>query len=187
MSDDPIAILLSVFGAFMILILFIPIIGILADSLNQQKCEQYINQVSQKDAEINGLKKQLNTLESNLNICRTEYEYLLEENITKADIEEIKQDLHTTHVNMENLNQQFDVISNKYVTIYNNLFFYYQISFILNLAFVVALPSLFAFDFVAVNIFNFDLRKKIFNLLVRIKNKLSVNVSKPGEKHGSSN
>jgi uncharacterized membrane protein YhiD involved in acid resistance len=91
MAEDPLKLIIGAVVSILIIVALIPVFISLSNMFTKQQCEPYINQISQKDAEITSLRDQLNQTNDNLQICRNEYNRLITENITKKDIEEIKQ------------------------------------------------------------------------------------------------
>jgi septal ring factor EnvC (AmiA/AmiB activator) len=162
MRDNPLAVIISV-------IVVILIIVVLLQMLTEQQCKPYISQIQQKDAEITSLKKQLNQTETNLQQCRYEYNRLITENITKKDIEDIKQDFNLTRTQIKLLNQKFDVVNNNFVTVYHQLFFYFSISIILNIFLVIFIIG----DVISATIFNLDIKKNAIEwILNKFKRKV---------------
>ena len=97
------------------------------------KCAPYKSQIDQANVEISGLRQLNQNLSSNLQYCVTEYNRLLTENVTKKDIEDIKQTLSITENHLTVLNQKFDLIQNNYVSLYSTLQYNYNISLAFNL------------------------------------------------------
>ncbi|WP_423792056.1 hypothetical protein ACPB8Q_04855 [Methanocaldococcus indicus] len=152
-------------------IIILPIIIILLSSLSQilisTKSQPYIQQIEQKDAEISALKQQISQLQQQLQEYKQKYEKLRRENITKADIEEIKQYCNITQNQINLLNQKFDIVNNNFITAYNTYLFYFKISFILNIALTFYLLA----DLISAIIFDISINMIIIN---KLKSKITL-------------
>jgi len=162
MADDFMKIGEGIFGAIITIIIILFISNALLTTLTEQKCQPYINQIQQKDAEIRSLNEQLNQTKTNLQQCKDEYNRLITENITKKDIEEIKQDFNLTQTQINLLNQKFDIVNNNFVTVYNQLFLYFSIAIIVNVFLIIFIIG----DLISVAVFNLDIKKKAIMWLI---------------------
>jgi len=161
MAEDWLAALLMAIA----LIAMSPVFFAIANSFNQQTCQPYINQIQQDNLTIAGLQNQSNQLASDLNKSRAEYNKLINENITKKDIEDIKQDLNLSFSNIQILDQKFDSIIQNFNTAYNSVSYNLTLSFVVN----VTLGLLILGDLISVAFLNIDYKKKAIEL---VKNKL---------------
>jgi septal ring factor EnvC (AmiA/AmiB activator) len=127
----------KVFGAIISLVLvvsFLSVMGNMFTAMGEQKCQPYKDEIIQKDTEITGLNAQNEELRKQLRQCQESYEKLVEENITKKDIEEIKGYYNITQYQISNLNQRIEQQNTNYVNFYNVLLNNYRLSLTINLA-----------------------------------------------------
>ena len=123
------------------------------------QCQSYKDTIAGKDNEIAQLKLQLNTSSQNIYECNNRYDQLIKENITKKDIEDIKNYYNQTQLEINYLNQRFDTVNNNFVRTYNTFFTQYKFSIAINLFFLVDLIS-FAF-------FKLEIVTYLFGLVFR--------------------
>jgi len=154
-------------GELAYLIIIVPIlislVFVVINSVQQTTCQQYIQTIEQRDNEIKDLKSQLNTTQITLEEWRQKYQALLEENITKQDIREIKYFLNSTQNEVNMINQKFDTINNQFITVYNQLFFYFSISIIVNIFFILFILG----DLVSIAFFKVDVKTKVIKWIAR--------------------
>jgi len=104
MAEDPLNQIINAgISSILLIIALISVSISLSNMLTEQKCQPYINQIQQKDAEIRSLNEQLNQTKTNLQQCKDEYNRLITENITKKDIEEIKENIKDINSKLEYL------------------------------------------------------------------------------------
>ena len=151
-----------------VLVIFVGIIFAIVDILNQQACQPYIQQIQQKEAQIKALNKQIEVLNEKLANLSAEYERLRTENITKADIEEIKQQLNITQLQINYLDQQFQIVNENFIRTYN---VYYK-TYVLSIALNIALAGYITLDLISATLFNTSIQvlvaKKIKVILKRL-------------------
>ena len=147
--------------ALLFLIVFIPVIFLLVANLTEYQCQPYIQQIQQKDTEINALKQQIAQLNQQLEEYKQRYAQLKNETITKEDIEEIKHYFNTTQTQINLLNQKFDIVNNNFITAYNTYFYVFKFSVILN----IVLAAYIALDLINLALFNTSLNMRIINRL----------------------
>jgi hypothetical protein len=123
----------------------------------EEKCRPYKEQLSVRDAEITRLNQLLNETNSQLLKCRGDYQYLVEQNVTKKDIDEVKGYFNITQIQISNLNQKFEQITNSTTYMENN----YVSVFNINLALNIVL----AFEFLSFVILKNELVVAIHNRL----------------------
>ncbi len=138
MADDLAKIISGIF-AIIILVVFLGAMGNLFSQLGDQKCQPYKDIISQRDTEIQGLNAQLTETEKQLTKCKTDYETLIKENITKKDIEEIKGYYNITQTQINYLNQRFDQTNENYFNFYQILLNNYRLSLTINIAIGITL------------------------------------------------
>lgn len=138
MADDLAGIISGIF-AVVILVIFLGAMGTMFAQLGDQKCQPYKDTISQRDTEIQGLKTQLTETGNQLSQCKTDYETLIKENITKKDIEEIKGYYNVTQIQISNLNQRFDQTNENYFNFYQVLLNNYRLSLTINIALGITL------------------------------------------------
>lgn len=150
---------LSVFGLislYIVVMLLVSVLGFISELFTGDKCATYKSQIEQANVEISGLRQLNQNITSNLQQCVTEYNRLITENVTKKDIEDIKQTLSITENHLTVLNQKFDLIQNNYVAMYSSLQYNYNISLAFNLVLTFLsfslLSELFGFSLFGLNI-----------------------------------
>ncbi|MEM3556077.1 MAG: hypothetical protein QXF56_05140 [Candidatus Micrarchaeia archaeon] len=148
-----------------VLLISMSILSAIINSLSNLSCEQqikpYLLAIQQKDAEIADLENRLNQAETKLQNLSLDYDRLIKENITKKDVEDIKNSFNITQMEINYINQKIDLVNNKFISVYNQLILFFNISLFLNIFLTLAIFG----DFLAVNIFKFDIKKKIFELM----------------------
>ena len=159
----------AIFGTIILVtVLFVFLVGV-SGMLTEQKCAPYISTIDQQKITITGLNNTITELDTNLNQCKNEYNRLITENITKKDIEDIKNEMDLTQTEINVLNQKFESINNNFINNYNTLYFYYNVSIVINIFLIVFLIG----DLISVAIFKFDMKKKIiqwFASKLKLKN-----------------
>lgn len=139
------------FIAFLIVVMLIlPVFAYLNNVLTKQACQPYIQQIQQKEAQIKALNKQIEVLNEKLANLSAEYERLRTENITKADIEEIKQQINITQLQINYLDQQFQIVNENFIRAYNVYYKTYVVSIIFN----IVLVGYITLDFISATLFN---------------------------------
>lgn len=119
-------------GTFMVIIF---------SQLGDQQCQSYKDTINQKDTEIANLNIQINQINSLLDQCKTDYDELIKQNITKKDFEEIKAYYNLTQLEINNINQKFDQFNDNYNSYYSVLIKNYKISKAINISIGVSLFS----------------------------------------------
>lgn len=150
-------------GAVVIIVGFI-FLDIINTTLTEQKCQPYISQIGQLNSSLKSCEDQLNQTKLFLNQCREEYNILIKENLTKKDVEDIKQELNLTNERIILLDQKFETVNNTYVKVYKQLFLVFSISLSINILFVL----FFIGDFVSFTLFKFDIKRKVLNLVKKL-------------------
>ena len=154
-------------GELAYLIIIVPIlislVVVVFNSIQQTTCQQYIQTIDQKNKDIDALNGQLNTTQSELNEWKQKYQALLAENITKQDIREIEYSLNTTQNQVNLINEKIDTVNNQFITVYNNLFFYFSISIVFNLFLIFFVLG----DLVSIAFFNVDVKTKVIKWIAR--------------------
>lgn len=145
MPEDPVKIVLGLIGIFFISILGIIIVSYTSNVLSGQQCQVYQDTINQKDIVIGGLNSSLQETARLLDQCNANYNKLVTENITKQDFVEIKGYQNLTHIQISNLNQKFDQISESYISIYNSITNKYVLSIGINIALGIEILSFFLF------------------------------------------
>ncbi len=163
MAEGPVAVIVGGFLALMFILAMIPVFTSLSKIATDSQCAPYITQVGQKDSEISGLKQQNSQLDQNVQQCRAEYTRLITENVTKKDIEDLKQEINISRYDVAILNQKFDTVNNNYVAIYNKLYFNYQVVFIVNIFLIFIIIG----DLISASVFNFDIKKNVIDWIVK--------------------
>lgn len=162
MAEDPIKLIIGGFVSIVILLVFLQVFSGITNMWGEDKCKPYMSEIKQKDTEISGLEKENFQLSDSLHQCRNEYDRLITENVTKKDIENIRQDFNITNTKIEVLEQKFETVKNSFVSVYNNLYIYFSVSIIIN----VFLVFLIIGDLISFAVFNFDIKKKLIEWLV---------------------
>lgn len=168
-EEDILKLISGIFGSILILMIAISAFN----SLNEAQCQPYKDTIAKRDIDISGLNQTIVETNNLLDQCRNEYNRLITENISKRDIEEIKGYYNLTQIQIGSLEQKFETVSNNYNTIYMVILNQYQISFVINLFFVLDLFSIAVFKN---EIIFFALRK----VKKRIKKPKNVHAKKGG-------
>ncbi len=140
-DGDPVK---AIFGIIILLIFGFVVIAVLTSMtsiFNEQQCKPLQDQINLKDTQIAGLTAQLNETNNQLGICRSDYETLLKENITKQDFEEIKNYYNLTQIQINSLSQQFQSFIDNNIKIENNVYNRYNISLTFNIVFALEILS----------------------------------------------
>lgn len=133
MPDDLTGIVSGII-AVIILITFLGSMIAISSQFGEERCQPYKDTISQKDRDIATSNVALNQTGDLLNQCRAGYERLIKENITKKDIEEIKGYYNLTQIQINSLNQKFDVVNQNYFNFYKVLLNNYRLSLTFNFA-----------------------------------------------------
>lgn len=84
-------------------------------------------EIDRKEQTISDLRGRINTLESRNENISQKYERLVEENVTKKDVEEIERELNQTSSEIKILNQKFETINQQFISSYQKTVNKYQI------------------------------------------------------------
>jgi hypothetical protein len=162
MADDPMKAIWALVILFVFAIAMIPVSVMVSNMFTEQKCAPYVSTIDQQKSTIIGLNDTNSQLSGSLGQCKNEYNRLITENITKKDIEDIKQDWNLTKTEITVLNQKFDSINTNFISVYNNLYVYFKVSIVINVFLIFFLVG----DLISVTFFNFDIKKKIIEWIV---------------------
>lgn len=130
-----------IIGIFLVALIVVPLLLTISAIVTEDKCRPYQEQISQRDTQIAGLNKQINATNLQLQRCKTDYQSLIESNITKKDFEEIKGYFNITQIKIDSLNSRFNAVSNNYYNIQNIIIRQYNISRAFNVVFGLELLS----------------------------------------------
>jgi len=150
--------LLGLFFSFIIALL---LLTYLTSFLSQQQCQPYIQQIQQKEAEIENLKQQIAQLNQQLKEYQEKYEQLKNETITKEDIQLLKHYINSTQMQVNLLSQKLEVTNSNFITAYNTYFYIFKFSVIFNFV----LMTYIALDLINLALFNTSLNMMIVNKL----------------------
>jgi len=152
----------QIIGGILVLIIVIPLMSVLISSLYGLNCQDYINQVKDRDSQIVNLKNEINLLNSTATFYKIQYENLTNTNITKKDFTDLKQEINQLNVQINNVQNQINQVNENIITIQNIKTVYrnFVFSFTINIIFIAFLLIDFA-------IFNFEISKKTIELLVK--------------------
>jgi hypothetical protein len=104
-------------------------------------CAPYKSQISTKDTIISNLNSENNILNENLTQCKNDYNYLVENEVTKNDIGLIRSDINYLHNQVFYLNQNFETITENQFSFQQNIVNNFNFSFVLNVVFALELLS----------------------------------------------
>ncbi|ADT84567.1 FlxA-like family protein [Thermococcus barophilus] len=168
MSDFDFNELIKLLFLLPIIIIFLGLILKTTSILEEGACQPYIQQIQQKEAQIKALNKQIEVLNEKLANLSAEYERLRTENITKADIEEIKQQINITQLQINYLDQQLQIVNENFIHAYN---VYYK-TYVFSIALNIALAGYITLDLISATLFNTSIQvliaKKIKVILKRL-------------------
>ncbi len=169
--DAPDDVFKAIIAILILVTLFLPVMAYLSNVLTGQACQPYIQQIQQKDAQIKALNEQIAFLNEKLANLSAEYERLRNENITKADIEDIKQQINVTQLQVKFLEQQFQIVNQNFVHAYNTYYRTYVLSIFIN----VFLVGYLALDFISATLFDTSIQviiaKRVKLILGRLHKK----------------
>jgi len=134
----------AIFGIIFFLIFGIVILNIftaLTDQLNKDQCSSYIETIDNQDQDLLNLHSQITQTNNLLNECNNEYSDLLNEKISKQDFEEIKGYYNLTQIQINNLYQKFDQVTESYQETRNTIINKYNFHFTLNFLLAIELLS----------------------------------------------
>ena len=146
MADD-IGKIIGAIGGIFILIIFGTLMFNVISQLGEQQCQGYKDTISQKDIEINGLKTQIEQTNNQIQQCRSEYDRLITENITKRDVEDIKGYFNVTQIQMNTINQKFEETNQNYNHFYSIVLNRYRWSITCNFFIGITLLGIEIFSF----------------------------------------
>lgn len=124
MSNDSLA--EGIFGLFVALAL-ISILPGLIDSAMETGNPELEAEIDRKEETIGDLRDRIDTLESRNENISQKYERLVEENVTKKDVEEIEREINQTSSEVKILNQKFESINKQFISSYQKTVNKYQL------------------------------------------------------------
>lgn len=146
MAED-IGKIIGAIGGIFVLIIFGTWMTIVLSQLGDQQCQSYKDTISQKEVEIGGLKSQINQTNELLQQCKNEYDKLINENITKKDVEDIKGYFNLTQLQINTITQKFEEINQNYNNFYSIVLNKYRWSITFNFFIGITLLGVEIFSF----------------------------------------
>lgn len=158
---------MAIVGTILTIIVFVPVILTLSSALTKMQCSDYQQKIDQLQLEINKLNSRVLELNSTAEFYKNQYFYLTNSTVTKKDFVEIKADINSILLQLNNTRNEVYNINEQIINIQNIKNTYFVFAFVVSLN--LALIGLTLIDF---TIFKMKYSKKIIEKLYGYRNKI---------------
>lgn len=157
----------QIVGVIIVAPILIALLGVLFASLNDMNCQSYKTQIQERDNTITNLNGNINTLNVTATFYKNQYDNLTTTNITKKDFQDLKEQITILNTQIVNVQNQVNQVNQNIISIQNIKTVYRN--FIFSVTINIIFLGFLLFDFA---IFNFEISKKIIELIIQKLHKL---------------
>lgn len=160
---------MGIIGAILIFVIFIPAILALSSMITSTQCSDYQQKINQLQLEVSRLSSNIMEMNSTAEFYKAQYFNLTNTAVTKKDFVELKSDINSILLQLNNTRNEVYNVNEQIINIQNIKNTYFVFAFVVSLN--LALIGLTIIDFTIFKMkYSKKIIEKIYSYRVRIKN-----------------